>query len=152
MSESEKKGLPDLTKEQEKNPTRWRRGQSGNPGGRPGKGAKIRRALLDMSEPALKAILTGIEKGDSSCLKIWADRCDPAPKSVLPPVKFNCDTVDLTQAALSVIAAISKGEVSPEVGTSIISAISQAAKVAEIDELRRELEELQKAVEDMHNA
>lgn len=142
---------PDIRSEQVSRPGRWARGQSGNPGGRPGKGAKIRRALLEMSEPALKAILAGIEKGDPACLKLWADRCDPAPKSTQPPVSFLCDTTNLTQAALSVIAAISRGEVSPEVGTSIINAVAAAARVAEVDELRREVEALQRLVEEIQN-
>ncbi|THD43681.1 hypothetical protein ERD95_20115 [Enterobacteriaceae bacterium ML5] len=151
MGESEKKGLPDSRKEQGKNLSRWKPGQSGNPNGRPGKGAQIRQKLMELAPDAIRAISEGIKKGDATCLKIWADRCDPAPKSILPAVKFNCDTVDLTQAALSVISAISRGDVSPEVGTSIISAIGQAAKVAEVDELRRELADLQSAVRDMRN-
>ena len=146
-----RKQPPVIRSKQVKPSGRWARGQSGNPGGRPGKGAKIRRALLEMSEPALKAILTGIEKGDPACLKLWAERCDPAPKSTLPPVSFLCDTTNLTQAALSVISAISRGEVSPEVGTSIIHAVAAAARVAEVDELRREVEALQKRVEGLNH-
>lgn len=139
--------MPDSTNEQEKHPTRWKPGQSGNPNGRPGKGAEIRRKLMELTPEALQAITDGIKGGDASCLKIWADRCDPVSKSSYQPVNFLCDTTDLTQASLSVISAISCGEVPPDIGTQIISAIAAAAKVAEVDELRRELEALQQQVE-----
>ena len=62
-----------------------------------------------------------------------------------------CDTADLTSAALSVISAISRGEVPPDVGTKIINAIAAAAKVAEVDEGRREVEVLEREVEEIKN-
>lgn len=138
-------------KAQRNHPTRWKPGESGNPNGRPGKGAAIRRQLMEMTPEALKSLKEGIIAGDVTCLRIWAERCDPSPKSTLEPVEFLCDTTDLTKAALSVIAAISKGQVAPDVGTQIIAGIAAAAKVAEVDEIRRELEALQKNVEEIQN-
>ena len=132
-------------------PTRWKPGESGNPSGRPGKGAAIRRQLMEMTPEAVASLKRGIEAGDVTCLRIWAERCDPSPKSTFEPVEFLCDTTDQTRAALSVIAAISKGQVAPDVGTQIIAGIAAAAKVAEVDEIRRELEELQKSVEEIQN-
>lgn len=142
---------PDSRKEQGKHPTRWARGQSGNPNGRPGKGAEIRRKLMDLTPDAMKAIEDGIKSGDTACLKIWADRCDPVSKATMPTVEFLADTTDLTRFSLSVLAAISKGEVSPDIGSHIINAAASAARVAEIDQMKRELEELQKQVEEMLN-
>lgn len=135
----------------EKYPNRWKPGKSGNPGGRPGKGAQIRRELMEMTPQAMQSLKRGIEEGDVTCLRIWAERCDPSPKSTFETVEFLCDTTDLTSAALSVIAAISRGQVAPDVGKQIIDGIAAAAKVAEVDELRRELEELQKQVEEIQN-
>jgi len=143
--------MPDSTKEQGGHPTRWKPGQSGNPKGRPGKGAEIRRKLMELTPDALRAITAGIIDGDSACLKIWADRCDPVSKASYERVDFMCDTTDLTSAALSVISAISRGEVPPDVGTQIINAIAAAAKVAEVDELRREVEALEREVEEIKN-
>ncbi|ENH3225216.1 TPA: hypothetical protein NPP35_004171 [Klebsiella variicola subsp. variicola] len=75
--------MPDSTKEQGGHPTRWKPGQSGNPKGRPGKGAEIRRKLMELTPDALRAITAGIIDGDSACLKIWADRCDPVSRDLL---------------------------------------------------------------------
>lgn len=143
--------MPDSRKEQSKHPTRWTKGQSGNPSGRPGKGAEIRRKLMELTPEAMTAIEQGIKSGDTACLKIWAERCDPVSKATMPTVEFLADTTDLTRFSLSVLAAISKGEVSPDIGSYIINAAASAARVAEIDQMKRELEELQKQVEEMLN-
>lgn len=143
--------MPDSRKEQGKHPTRWTKGKSGNPNGRPGKGAEIRRKLMEFTPDAMKAIGAGIKSGDTACLKIWADRCDPVSKATLPTVEFLADTTDLTQFSLSILVAISKGEVPPDIGSHIINAAATAARVAEIDQMKRELEELQRQVEEMIN-
>lgn len=134
-----------------KPPTRWQKGQSGNPSGRPSKGAEIRRNLMDMTPQAIKAILSGIESGDATCLKIWADRCDPVSKSTIQPVEFFCDTTDLSSAALSVISAISQGLVPPDVGTVILKGIADASKIIEVESLQREVEALKEAMEGIKN-
>ena len=142
---------PDSRKEQGKHPTRWQKGKSGNPNGRPGKGAEIRRQLMELTPEAMESITAGIKSGDTACLKIWADRCDPVSKATLPTVEFMADTTDLTRFSMSVLAAISKGEVTPDIGTQIINAAASAARVAEIDQMRRELAELQQQVQEMMN-
>jgi len=134
-----------------KHPTRWKKGESGNPSGRPSKGAEIRRSLLEMTPLALEAIVQGIKSGDSTCLKIWADRCDPVSKSTIQPVEFLCDTTDLSRAALSIISAISQGQVPPDVGTVILKGIADASKIIEVESLQREVEELKQAMEDIKN-
>jgi len=106
---------------------------------------------MEMTPEALKSLKEGIIAGDVTCLRIWAERCDPSPKSTHEPVEFLCDTTDLTKAALSVIAAISKGQVAPDVGTQIIAGIAAAAKIAEIDEIRHRMDVLQSQVEGIQN-
>lgn len=140
---------PDSRKEQGKHPTRWQKGKSGNPSGRPGKGAEIRRQLMELTPEAMASITAGIKEGDTACLKIWADRCDPVSKATLPPVEFMADTTDLTRFSMSVLSAISKGEVTPDIGSQIINAATSVARVAEIDQMRRELAELQQQVKEM---
>ena len=138
-------------KESNNHPTRWKPGQSGNPRGRPGKASEFRNELRKMGPKALKAIKAGIEAGDAACLKIWADRCDPANKATMQTVEFIADTTDLTQFSMSVLVAISKGEVPPDVGNQIINAAANAARVADIDEIRREMAELLQMVEEIKN-
>ncbi|WP_241610189.1 hypothetical protein [Rosenbergiella epipactidis] len=142
---------PDSRKEQGKHPTRWTKGTSGNPSGRPGKGAEIRRQLMDLTPDAMNSITEGIKAGDTACLKIWADRCDPVSKTTMPTVEFLADTTDLTRFSMSVLAAISRGEVTPDIGAHIINAAASVARVAEIDEVRREMKEILERLEDMEN-
>ena len=54
-----------------------------------------------------------------------------------------CDTTDFSQAALSVISAISRGLVSPDVGTVILTGICNAMKIVEVDELVKRIEQLE---------
>lgn len=66
---------------------------------------------MELTPEAMESITAGIKAGDTACLKIWADRCDPVSKATLPTVEFMADTTDLTRFSMSVLAAISKGEV-----------------------------------------
>lgn len=125
------------------NKGRWQKGQSGNPGGRGSRESQLRMALDKGADKAIETVLAAAEEGDLTACRLILERCVPVRKAQLEPVVFDCDTTDLTQAAMSTIAAISKGEVSPDVGSIILAGITNAMKLKEIDELERRIEALE---------
>lgn len=118
---------------------RWKKGHSGNAGGRGTRESQLRAALDRGADEAVKAVLAAAEKGDLTACRLILERCVPVRKAQIAPVIFDCDTTDFSQAAMSVISAISQGFVSPDVGGIILSGIGNAMKIREVDELERRI-------------
>lgn len=127
---------------------RWQKGQSANPGGKPSREKELRQALDKGAESAIKTVLAAAEEGDMTACRLILERCVPVRKAQIEPVVFNCDTTDLSQAAMSVVSAISQGQVSPDVGAMILGGIGNALKIKEVDELERRIAQLEQHSED----
>ena len=123
---------------------RFRKGQSGNPSGRP-KGARNAatlacEALLDGQAEALtqKAIQMALD-GDAVALRLCLDRIFPPRKDrpvtfTLPPITSARDAADLMAA---VTKAVATGNITPSEATEIakvIDAYVKAYQTAELDE------------------
>jgi hypothetical protein len=123
---------------------RFRKGQSGNPSGRP-KGARNAatlacEALLDGQAEALtqKAIQMVLD-GDAVALRLCLDRIYPPRKDrpvtfTLPPITSARDAADLMAA---VTKAVATGNITPSEATEIakvIDAYVKAYQTAELDE------------------
>jgi hypothetical protein len=122
---------------------RWKKGQSGNAGGRGSRESDLRNALNRGADDAIKTVLEAARDGDLLACKLILERCVPVRKAQIEPVEFMCDTTDFSQAAMSVIAAISRGQVSPDVGGVILAGIGNALKIKEVDELERRIAQLE---------
>ena len=119
------------------------KGISGNPAGRPqgarGRATMAAAALLDGEAEALtrKAVELALD-GDVAALRLCLDRLYPTPKD--RPVAVDLPTVetaaDLPKLTASILAAVARGELTPQEGNalaSIVTAHSKAVDVAEID-------------------
>lgn len=131
----------------EKKPKGWQKGQSGNPRGRePGTGELQRlRASISADVPEILAgLATAAKGGDVQAAKLLLERVFPAVKPV-----DNTHVLDLpkdgslTDQGRAVIAAVSKGELSPANGAQLVTAIGTLARVAEIDELSERIKKLE---------
>lgn len=122
---------------------RWKKGQSGNAGGRGSRESDLRKKLSRGADEAIDTVLEAAKGGDMTACRLILERCVPVRKPQLEPVEFMCDTTDFSQAALSVISAISRGLVSPDVGTVILTGICNAMKIVEVDELVKRIEQLE---------
>ena len=72
----------------------------------------------------------------------------------LPPVKGSTATVELpelemaittTEKADAVVAAIGRGDIAPEIGSTLLTALGTLSKIREVDDLIRRLEVLENA-------
>jgi len=126
-------------------------GQSGNPFGRP-KGARNKatlamEALFDGEAEAISrmAINKALE-GDMAAIRLCVERILPAVKS--RPVEINLPPVetaeDIQAAHGTVIAAMAKGEITPDdAGTiaGVLEALRRAIETVELEARRVTLEE-----------
>jgi hypothetical protein len=137
-----------------KQSTRWPKGVSGNPGGRP-KGARHKylvamEALLDGEAEGLtrKAIELALA-GDTTALRLCFERILPTRKDrpvqlELPPVE---GVQDFAKATMALIGAVAAGELTPaEAGevAKLIEGHRKAIEMADLEERVRRLEEGQK--------
>ena len=131
---------PDKTGEQQAG--RFRKGQSGNPRGRP-RGARnsatlAAEALLDGEVQALtrKAIQMALD-GDSVALRICMERICPARKDrpvafALPPINTARDAADVMS---DVLTAVASGQITPADASEISKVVAVAVKAFEAAEL-----------------
>ena len=129
---------------------RWRKGQSGNPCGKP-RGARHRatiaaEALLDGEAAALtrKAIERALE-GDGTALRLCLERILPARKD--RPVRIDLPSLesasDATAALAMVAAKVAEGEVTPDEGASVNAVIGGFIRAHEITTLEARLQALE---------
>lgn len=122
--------------------------ESGNLSGRP-KGIKDRRTVLrqqldEHGDALLKVAVDMALQGDPQSLRLCLERIMPPIKSTADPISFDLEGESLTEQAQSVLQAVSKGEVDPENGRKLLSAIADVGRIQEVDELAARLEQLEK--------
>jgi hypothetical protein len=128
----------------------FKKGQSGNPAGKP-KGALSRRTLLaqqlETHMPELLAKVVELaKKGDTQALKICIDRGLPAKKVIDELVDLG-KPLDGTAAEQGriVLQAVGDGRITPDQAATLMTSIAAQARVVEIDELERRLQALEQA-------
>lgn len=130
-----------------RNHGRFVKGHSGNPKGRPPLLSPELRERLDKATPDIvdKIVEKALE-GDLAAAKIVLDRTAPISKpssqSVVIP-NLNSSDSTLSKKAEAVLSSLASGDCPPDVGVTLIQAISSLAKVIEVDDLKRRVEALE---------
>jgi len=122
----------------------WKKGQSGNPAGRP-KGCKnLKQGLFKSKEPELQLKLIDMALGgDVAALKIIADRCWPRIRSQALPVKVKAKSADLASQGAAVVNAALAGKLTPDVLRDLLSALADQARLVEFTEIEARLQKLE---------
>ena len=127
---------------------KWKKGQSGNPSGRPrgtGKIAQLRSMLEPHSQDLVNKAKDMALDGDTTALKLCLERLVPPIKIKDEPVTVNGlkgnDT--LVRQGQAVINALSTGEITPSEAVTLMQAIANQARIIEIDELERRVTDLE---------
>ena len=132
--------------DKDKKDTKFKPGQSGNPGGRPASAGlgKIRADLVEawnaakVGNKSIKDIL--IEKaqgGDMAAIRIVAERvCSPI-KAMEPATPIELPDGSLTDKANAVLAGLADGSLNTAQAAQLLQALGAVAKVVEVDELRK---------------
>jgi len=130
--------------------TTFKKGKSGNAKGRP-KGIQDRRtALRELLDPHSKALVKKAvemaKEGDMGALRLCLERLIPPIKSKDDPVivKGLKGDASLVKQGQVIVSAMAAGDITPAEASTLIQAISQQARIIEIEELEKRLATLEK--------
>ena len=131
--------------------TKFKKGQSGNPAGRPkgalGKATRWREALEPYGDDLFKVAVSHALDGDMQALKLCLERISPPVKPNSEPVEFALHGETLSAKAESVLQAIADGVIDVTSGRQLIGAIADLGKILEITELEKRLSQLEQLQE-----
>ena len=125
--------------------SKFKAGQSGNPGGRPKRDtAQLAEKLKTHGESVLQVVVDQALTGDMVACRLILERLYPPIKPSTQSVYFEApQAANLSATGQSIVNAIATGNLAPDVGTQIINALSSLAKIIEVDELTRRIEALE---------
>lgn len=130
--------------------TKFKKGQSGNPAGRPrgalGKATRWREALSVHGDDLFKVAVEHALNGDMTALKLCLERISPPVKPTADPVEFFLHGSTLAEKAESVLQAIADGQIDVDSGRKLIGAISDLGRIIEVDSILERLEKLEAGV------
>lgn len=122
-------------------------GVSGNPAGRPvgtGTAAKLRRAIESNADAILGVVETAALNGDLQACQFLLGRVIPPLKGVQPTTSLpHANSGDLTEQASGVVKSALNGDISADVASQLIGAISGLAKILETQDLIARIEALE---------
>ena len=132
--------------------TKFKKGRSGNPNGKP-KGARSKatfaaEALLDGEAEAItRKAIEKAKDGDMTAIRLCLERILPAVRSRpieidLPPVET---AEDITAAQGAVIAAMARGEITPDDASTVAGVLEARRRAIETVELEKRIEILEGA-------
>jgi hypothetical protein len=133
-----------------KKDTRFKPGQSGNPGGRPSAGLGKNRADLVTAwegEPGTQGIreklLEMARGGDMAAIRLVAERVCAPVKATEQPTPISLGEGTLSEQGRAVFQALGTGDLAPGQAAQLLQALGGLAKVIETDELARRIEALE---------
>lgn len=123
------------------------KGQTGNPGGRPGNLASLRAKLTAGSDEIATVVLEAAKAGDMSACRLILERIVPALKPITEPVPFDLDDTDLPSTARSIMRAIASGALPGDQGKVLLDAVLGMSRVIEVADLDQRLKALEASME-----
>lgn len=124
----------------------WKKGQSGNPRGRP-RGSRNKATLLAIAamegelSDVVRVVIDAAKAGDMAAARLVVDKLIPAvrerPLSIqLPPV---VNVEDCTGAQAKVLAAVAAGDLLPSEGEALAGMVEQQRRSLETSDLAARL-------------
>jgi len=129
--------------------TKFKPGISGNPNGRPKDKtpATILRKSISQDMPEIIKTLVSLAKGgDVQAAKVLLDRICPALKPQAMPISLPTNGT-LTEQGSEIIKATMAGQIPPDIGSQLITALSNQGKLIELQEMAERLQRLEKMLE-----
>ena len=122
----------------------FKKGQSGNPAGRP-KGSRDKRlALMLSNEKALQRKLVKMALGgDVAAMRIIADRLWTRLRPEALPVRVESKSAGLASQGAAIIEAALSGKLTPDVLRDLLSALANQARLIEFTEIEARLQALE---------
>ena len=122
------------------------KGVSGNPAGRP-KGIKDKRhfyaeSIDAMIPQVLESVYQKALAGDMTAARMLLDRTLPSKRAEQECVEIQ-HSGNIASDAKNVLRSVLNGEVSPDVGASLLSSMTSVLKAIEVEDLAKRIEALE---------
>ena len=133
-------------------PGRWKRGESGNPTGRPvgivDRRHKLRVMIENHAEELITIAMNSARAGDTSALVALLSRAVPPHKPASPPIRFDMPADDdIASCARAVAQAMARGEIDPTAAREVLAALADVGRIVEVEELAARVARLESARE-----
>ena len=127
----------------------FKQGESGNPTGRPKQivtATDLRKRLADDMPEIIQTLIKMAKSGDAQAIKIILDRTHPPVKTQALHVNIPTDGT-LVDQGNAVIQATLSGQIPPDIGAQLITALSNQGKLVDLEELSDRLKRIEKQLE-----
>jgi hypothetical protein len=128
---------------------KFKPGQSGNPAGRPKDktpATLLRKSIVNEMPEIVKTLVDLAKNGDVQAAKVLLDRiCPPLKPQALPIEVEMGDTLPNTGG--NILSAILSGDISPDIGSILIKALTDQGKLIELQEIAERLKRVEKVLE-----
>jgi hypothetical protein len=131
--------------------SKFEKGQSGNPKGRPKSltASHLRQAIHEDMPDILNVLIELAKGGDVQAIKLLLERVCPALKPQAVPINLPVHE-SLVEQGNAIIQATMTGQIPPDIGSQLITALSHQGKLIELEELNKRLERLEQQLERRH--
>ena len=123
---------------------KFKPGLSGNPKGRPKNTntSIFRNKLIEATPGIIDRLIEMALEGDSMAIKAVLDRVCPSLKPQAMPISLPIKNT-LAEQGGEIIKATMAGQIPPDIGSQLITALANQSKIVEIDDLTKRLEVLE---------
>jgi hypothetical protein len=127
----------------------FKKGCSGNSKGRPrsdSKAASLRATIQDALPSIVDKLILLAEDGDLAAMKLLVDKGLPTPKPQVMSIVLPA-TGTLASKGDRIIKAMMAGELAPDVGSQLLSALHVQAGTIDMTDVAQRLERIEKQLE-----
>jgi hypothetical protein len=125
--------------------TKFQPGVSGNPKGKPKDktpATLLRKSIVDDMPEIILKLVEQAKSGDTAAAKILLDRCCPVLKAQAMAINLPVNG-SLAEQGGEIIRATLSGHIPPDIGSQLITALSNQGKLVELQELTLRLERIE---------
>ena len=124
-------------------------GKSGNPRGRPKNQTaplRLKKAISDAMPEIIQSLIDAALSGDMQAATTLLNRCVPALKAEGQAITLSVKET-LPEQGNEIIKATMGGEIPPDIGSQLITALSNQGRLVELQELAERLSRIEKKLD-----
>lgn len=126
---------------------KYKKGKSGNPGGRPpgirDKRVQFRDLIADRAEDIVLKVIEKALEGDSTAYRLCMERIIPALRPRDEPVSLTAFEGTLSDQGRTILTAMASGDLTPQQAGELLAALGSQARLVEATEIEARIRALE---------